>query len=139
MIHQTLRLVKGAFRPQAALNNVAKISSFHRIQCSPGIRGAAEYIHSYLAAEGLAVEMMRYPAKKGVSFWGQDSFPEWSAKSAELLLLEDGREERLCSFAESRFSLIQRSMPTPAEGTKTTIVLIEDGADPAHYKGLAAL
>ena len=136
MIHETLNLIKREFRPEAAFNNVAKISSFHRIQCSPGIRGAVEYIHSYLGDEGLQVEMMAYPAKKGVSWWAQDSFPEWVAKSAELLLLEDGKEERLCSFAESKFSLIQRSMPTPAEGIRTTMVLVEDGANPAQYEGL---
>lgn len=136
MIHETFGLVRQDFRPQAAFNNVAKVSSFHRIQCSPGIRGAAHYIHSYLGAEGLQVEVMSYPAKKGVSWWAQESFPEWVAADAELLLLEDGKRERLCSFAESKFSLIQRSAPTPPEGIETKMVLVEDGADPSAYEGV---
>ena len=136
LIHETLRLVKHEFRPQAAFNNVAKVSSFHRIQCSPGIRGAAQYIHSYLGAEGLQVEVMSFAAKKGVSWWAQESFPEWVASDAELLLLEDGKQERLCSFAESKFSLIQRSAPTLPEGIETKMVLVEDGADPSSYEGL---
>lgn len=136
MIHHVLSLVKQEFRPGAAFNHVARVASFHRIQCSPGIRDAARYICSALGAEGVQVEMMEYPARKGVSWWAQDSFPEWSCKDAELFLLEDGKEERLCSFAESKFSLIQRSVPTPADGIRTTMVLVENGADPAAYEGL---
>ena len=136
MIHATLSLVKQEFRPQAAFNNVAKVASFHRIQCSPGIREAVHYIHSYLGAEELQVEVMSYPAKKGVTWWAQDSFPEWVAANAELLLLEDGKQERLCSFAESKFSLIQRSAPTPPGGIETKMVLVEDGANPASYEGI---
>jgi len=137
VIHQTLSLVKQEFRPGAAFNHVARVASFHRIQCSPGIRDAASYISSALGAEGLQVEMMQYPARKGVSWWAQDSFPEWVCRDAELVLvLEGGKEERLCSFAESKHSIIQRSVPTPPEGIRTTMVLVENGADPAAYEGL---
>ncbi|MGE5580660.1 MAG: DUF4910 domain-containing protein [Bacillota bacterium] len=136
MIHQTLNLIKQEFRPGAAFNNVARVASYHRIQCSPGIRDAARYISSALGAEGLQVEMLEYPARKGVSWWAQDSFPEWIGKDAELVVLEDGKEERLCSFAESKFSLIQRSAATPPEGIRTTMVLVENGSDPAAYEGL---
>ena len=136
VIHSTLALVTDAFRPQVAFNNVASVAAHHRIQCSPGIRDATALIHDYLSGEGLHSELLRYPAKTGVMWWSQASFPEWSCRRAELTIIENGRSERLCSFAESKFSLIQRSAATPPGGLSTKIVLIERAADPAAYAGL---
>ncbi len=136
MIRETLRLVQEEFRPHAALNDVARIASFHRIQCSPGIRDAALCIKSQLEELGISVELMSFPAKKGVSWWSQQSFPEWEARDAELILLEDGQRTRLCSYAEFKTSLVQRSAPTPPEGLETKIVLVEDAANPKAYEGL---
>ncbi len=136
MILETLRLVKEEFRPHLAFNGVARLASFHRIQCSPGIRDAALYIRSYLEAEGIQNELLSYPAKKGVTWWSQESFPEWEAKSAEFALLEGGKRERLCSYAELKTSLIQRSAATSCDGIETKMVLVENGADPAAYEGI---
>lgn len=136
MVEERLSKIKEEFQPKAALDNVAKISAFHRIQCSPGYREAARYIHDSLCRQGIQVEVLSFPATEGVRWWSQQSFKEWACDDAELVLLEDGKKERLCSFAETKTSIIQRSAPTPAEGIETSIVLVEDGANPASYEGL---
>jgi aminopeptidase YwaD len=136
VIRETLRLVKEEFQPKGAFNYVANLASFHRIQCSPGIRDAGRYIHDCLREQGIHVEIMSLPAKRGVRWWSQESFPEWVCRDAELMLLEDGKRERLCAFSEQKTSLIQRSAPTPQEGITTTMVLVENGEDPESYEGV---
>ena len=136
MFQKVVSLVKGEFQPQAAFNDVAGIASFHRVQCSPGIRDAAMYIGSFLDKHGIEKEIMSFPAKSGVKWWSQDSFHEWSCKDAELVLLEDGKRERLCSFQETKTSVLQRSAPTPQGGVTTSIVYIENATDPKAYEGM---
>jgi aminopeptidase YwaD len=136
LILETLRLVKEEFSPRLAFNGVARLASFHRIQCSPGIRDAALYISSFLEEQGIQNELISYPAKRGVTWWSQESFPEWEARSAELVLLEGDKPKRLCSYAELKTSLIQRSAATPRDGLETKMVLVENGADPAAYEGI---
>jgi aminopeptidase YwaD len=136
LIHETLRLVDEEFQPRGAFNCVARLASFHRVQCSPGIRDAARYIHRYLEERGIHSEILSVPAKHGVRWWSQESFPEWVCRDAELVLLEDGKRERLCAFSEKKSSLVQRSAPTPPEGITTTMVLVENGEDPKSYEGL---
>jgi aminopeptidase YwaD len=121
---------------QEAFNDVARIASFHRIQLSPGLNDAARFIHSHLAKEGIQCELLSFPAQKGVKWWSQESFQEWKANDAELVLLEDGKRETLCAFSEFKTSLIQRSAATPLDGIKTTMVLIENGEDPKSYEGI---
>ncbi len=136
MIRETLNLVKEEFSGQEAFNDVARIASFHRIQLSPGLKDAARFIHSHLAKAGIQCELLSFPARKGVKWWSQESFQEWKANDAELVLLEDGKRETLCAFSEFKTSLIQRSAATPPEGIETTMVLIENAEDPKSYEGM---
>lgn len=136
MIRRTLKLVQEEFRAQEAFNDVARIASFHRVQLSPGINDAARFIYSYLSNAGLQCELLEFPAKQGVRWWSQESFQQWKANDAQLVLLEDGKRETLCAFTEIKTSLIQRSAPTPPEGINTTMVYVENGEDPKSYEGL---
>lgn len=136
MFHKIVSLVKEEFQPQAAFDDVAKIASFHRIQNSPGIRKAGRFIGSFLEKNGIENEIMSYPATSGVKWWSQESFHEWSCKDAELVLLEDGKRERLCSFQGTKTSVLQRSAPTVSGGITTSIVYIENATDPKAYEGV---
>lgn len=136
MFQKVVSLVKEEFQPQAAFDDVARIASFHRIQCSPGIRDAAQYIGSFLDKCGIEREIMSFPAVSGVKWWSQESFHEWGIKDAELVLLEDGKRQRLCSFQGTKTSVIQRSAPTPQGGATTSIVYVENATDPKSYEGL---
>lgn len=136
MFKKTLDLIREEFRPYAAFDSVAEVASHHRIQCSPGFRDAAQFIQTSLAADNVAVEILQFPAKQGETWWSQESFSEWACKDAELVLMEDGKRERLCSFAEQKISLVQRSAATPPEGLHTSIVYIEKATEPSSYEGI---
>ncbi len=136
MFQNTVSVIKEEFGPQAALNDVAKIASYHRVQCSPGINEAAEYILSFLKEWGIHGEILPFPSHSGTRWWSQESFHQWECRDAELILLEDDKRERLCSFAAQKISLVQRSAPTPPEGLHTTMVYVEKATDPAAYEGL---
>lgn len=136
MFHKVVSLVKEEFQPQAAFDDVAKIASFHRIQNSPGIREAGRFIGSFLEKNGIEKEIMSFPATSGVKWWSQESFHEWGCKDAELILLEDGKRERLCSFQGNKISVLQRSAPTVPGGVTTSIVYVENATDPKAYEGL---
>ena len=120
------------FSGQAAHRYVGEILSFHRIQASPGYRRAAEYAYESLSRFGLRAEILSYPAREGVRFWGQPSFQEWEAEEGVLRLVEpEGR--MLADYHHSRLSLIQRSGPFQGQGE---LVLLEDGLAEAEYAGL---
>ena len=124
------------FQKDAAFEHVAKIAGFHRIQASPGYREAAHYVFSTMNRLGVDAEILSFPANQSARWWSQASFKEWACDDAELTLLEDGKRERLCSFQESKMSLIQRSAPAKPGGFETTIVRVENAAEPASYESL---
>ncbi len=134
MIRKALDLIREEFRPRASYNAVAEVASYHRIQCSPGFRDAARFIQESLFADGIQSRILQFPAKRGESWWSQDSFCEWEGKDAELVLLENGKRVRLCSFAEHPISLVQRSAPTPEGGISTTMVYIERPMEDSSYE-----
>lgn len=136
MLEKCLPAVRQEFQGNAAFEHVSKISGFHRIQASPGYRGAASYVLSALKGLGVDAEMLSFPAKEGVRWWSQLSFLEWDCDDAELVLLEDGRRERLCSFRDNKMSLTQRSAPTPPDGVEVPIVHLEKAAEPEAYEGV---
>ncbi|MEX0973963.1 MAG: DUF4910 domain-containing protein [Bacillota bacterium] len=135
MLSERLSVIGSEFSGDAAFAHVSKISGFHRIQASPGYRGAAQYVFGALRRFGIDAEVLTFPAKEGLTWWSQAGFMEWDCDDAELVLLEDGKRQRLCSFQEEKMSLIQRSAPTQGP-IETSIVYVEDGSEDASYRGL---
>lgn len=129
-----LKLLGENFSGPLALNFLERISSYHRIQASPGFREAANFCLQTLKEAGLEARLLSYPAQEGVYFWSLPSFQEWEAKEA-WCYLEEPREEacKLADFAENPISLIQRS--APFEG-KAEVILLENGENLEDYQGL---
>jgi aminopeptidase-like protein len=129
-----LKLLGENFSGPLALNFLERISSYHRIQASPGFREAANFCLQTLREAGLKAHLLSYPAQEGVYFWSLPSFQEWEAKEA-WCYLEEPREEacKLADFAENPISLIQRS--APFEG-KAEVILLENGENLEDYQGL---
>ncbi len=110
-IDALLQLCAQEFSGPRALDDVRVISGHHRIQVSPMIRAACQYV----AQQVPGAEIVSFPAHAGASYWSQRLFPEWSCEEAELELVGG---ERLCRFSEDACSVIQRSSalpPTEAE------------------------
>jgi aminopeptidase YwaD len=129
--------IEGEVSGEAALNLVYDLSRYHRIQGSPGLRDAVSYAVETLRGYGLEAEVRRYPADGKTYFWSNLMFKEWSCRDAELRLIEPREEARvLARWSDSRFSLIQRSHPTPADGLEAELVVLEDGEEESEYEGL---
>lgn len=134
MFDSTLLTIRQAYSGEVAKRHVACLSQYHRIQASPGYREAAQYVQRQLTAAGICNELLSFPANHATRFWTMESFQEWACAKATLDVIEDGqRAERLCDFQAVPISVIQRS--APVDGTFEVVVL-EDGTEEAHYRGL---
>ena len=133
MFHRYYRPIAAEISGPAAFQHVREISSYHRIQASPGFRQAAAYVHAAFSAIGLEVETLTYPAAEDAQYWSQKMFQEWECSEAELWLLSP-EKKRLASFQENKISLIQRSAPTPPEGIEAEVILLEDAENPKAYE-----
>jgi len=118
-----------------AKQHVERISSYHRIQASPGFRDAANWCKATLESYGLDARVLEYPADGRTTYWTQLMFKEWSATEAELKIVEPkGSARTLARFSENKMSLIQRSSPTPPEGIEADLVLLENGEERSEYR-----
>jgi len=122
---------------ETALNFVSEISRHHRIQASPGMRAAVRYAVNTMKGWGLDAEVREYPADGKSYFWSSLMFEEWSCRDAELRLTEPAEEARpLARWSESKFSLIQRSHPTPGGCCEVEVVVLDKGEEDADYRRL---
>ncbi|MBN1179085.1 MAG: DUF4910 domain-containing protein [Anaerolineae bacterium] len=118
----------------AAKLTVAEIARYHRIQASPGFRHAAAWVHQHLAAAGLSVRTLTFPANTETSFWSASSFQEWEASAATLHLIEPAdKAQKLADYRDVPLNLIVRSLPFDGEAE---VVVLERGEDAAEYEGL---
>lgn len=122
------------FSGPLTLKLLEKISSFHRIQASPGFREAARFCYEKLTEAGVKARILTFPAREGTYFWSCPSFQEWTVKEA-WCYLEEPQEEacKLADFAENPISLIQRSAPFDG---RAEVVLLEKWENPQDYQGL---
>ena len=116
----------------SAKDYATAISMFHRIQASPGISNAIEYVKSTIGTISDAkVKVFEYPAdgKQTIGTW-QNPFG-WSAKHGKLELLEP--EERvLADYSAEPISLVAHSTMTDIE---TEVVYVGKGLSPSDYQG----
>jgi len=137
MSYRFTDLIRRGYRAEVAHRHVVAISQHHRIQASPGFRGAAAYVAEQLEAAGLAVTIRRYPADGASHFWSLPSFLEWSCARATLHRLgEDGAPaETLCDYEAIPTSVIQRSIPVSGE-FEVIAPGGKGGVAPADYDGI---
>src|SRR5438093_5697171 len=133
MFHALLEAVRREASGERALESVRDLTRFHRVQASPGYDEAARWIVAKLESLGLEVEVERVPGDGRTRFLGQLMPEGWECERASATLIDDGRRERLCDYAEQRLSLILRS--APARG-RYRLVALEDGGNEGDYEGL---
>jgi aminopeptidase YwaD len=137
VIPKLTETVRRSYRAAVAQRNVAALSQYHRIQASPGFRGAAGYVAEQLRAAGVPqVQILSYPADGSARFWSTPSFLEWECRAATLDLLDEAGQpfETLCDFAAIPISVIQRSVAV--EGEFEAVLLPGSGLDASDYAGL---
>jgi aminopeptidase YwaD len=137
MFQPILDLLSQRFSGERAKRHVEEIIRFHRIQASPGLRGAALYAYDYLRGLGLTAEILRFPGDGATRYWSALMPQEWACSEAHLsLTAADGKASVLADFDEQKISLIQRSSPTPPEGIEAAVVVLADGTEDRHYEGI---
>ncbi|MCL2549052.1 MAG: DUF4910 domain-containing protein, partial [Symbiobacteriaceae bacterium] len=129
------KLMQKELSGDRAFQHVAKVSSFHRIQSSPGYRAAAEYCLAELQKAGVSSRIISYPSDYGVQYWTQKMWEEWSCEAATLELLEPSWC-LLADYSVDKISIIQRSYPTPPEGVEAPLILLDNGDDEEGYPGV---
>lgn len=132
MLKSIIELIRKEFSGERALDLVAAITRYHRIQASPGFREAAEFVLSELKKSGIKGELLSFPADYQTKYWSLQMFPEWEAEGGRLFLTEP-EERKLADYDESKLALIQRSGEADLE---TELFLLEDGEEPQEYEGL---
>jgi aminopeptidase-like protein len=138
VIEHLLKTVSPYLSGVNALDMIAHIHDCDRWSSFHMHHKAAEYCLSKLLEYGLEAELLTVPAD-GESVYGDWIVPiAWDARSATLTLLpSEGRGEVvLCDYKEDPCSLIVYSKPTPPEGVKADVVLVEGGRRAEDYEGV---
>ncbi len=136
MFKPVLKALEKEISGAIALSHVAQVAKHHRIQASPGIRGACEYAISEFHKMGIDAKLHSYPANGKDFDWTSLRFKEWSCDDAWLKLIEP-EAKYLARFAEKKIHVIQRSISTPEGGlTAELIVPRNKGEEPEDYEGI---
>ncbi|MFX1580591.1 MAG: DUF4910 domain-containing protein [Promethearchaeota archaeon] len=115
----------------SAKDYATAISMFHRIQASPGISNAIDYLKTTIASISDAkVKVFEYPAdgKRTIGTW-QNPYG-WEAKYGKLELLEP-EKRTLADFGAEPISLIAHSTSADLE---TEVVYVGKGLSPSDYE-----
>ena len=129
------KAVKGELSGSKAKSYVAGLTEFHRIQGSPMMRDAAEYVRTRLKRMGADdVRLEEFTADGRRKYWTYTSTLGWHVRSAELRLVEPS-ERVLARFVETPQSLHTFSRGTPVEGVVAELVDVGKGASAKDYVG----
>ena len=130
-----IRLISDQIGGDRILNDVRKITTFHRIQASAGYREAAQAVTEQLQKEGLDCRLLSYPFDEERWYLAIKSFLEWDCQGAFLDLVEP-EKKRLADFQANNISIIQKSFPCDYSKDSLDIVLLDKGSEEEHYKDL---
>lgn len=133
MIKNNLDTIYEHLSGERALDIIKKITTFHRIQASPGYREAAEYCAARLNSEGIDAVINSYPARADVKYLEHRMFQEWSIEDA-WLELKYPVKKRIADFKSNSLSVIQRSIPADYRNAEIDVVMLDEGAKPSDYK-----
>ena len=134
MLTNMVEHIVKAYLGQRAKDDVGAISRYHRIQASPGYRGAASYVFGELQNAGLEATLESFPANYETRFWTSRSFQEWDCARATLQLIEPAEEAQLLAdFDELKLAIIQRSASFEGEAE---VVILEGDLQEADYEAL---
>ena len=115
-----------------ALESVRAITRYHRVQASPGLDRAAEWLAGELERSGLEVGIERVPGDGRTRFLGQLMPQGWECGHGRATLHGNGPVRVIADVSAQPLSIILRS--TPARG-RFPILTIEDGSEAVHYEG----
>jgi aminopeptidase YwaD len=119
---------------ETAKKHVEMISSFHRVQASPGYDSASAYVLAQLRKYGFSAEdatVETYPSDGTTQYLTWQSPSGWDVTDAELSCVEPSAE-KLVSYAETPMSLMTYSNPGDVTAE---CVWVGRGTSEDDYKG----
>ena len=138
MFHHLLEPIAGEMSGRRAWLDVSRLWHFRNTVCTPSLREACRWCVDRFRASGIA-NAKRVPYKAdGKTTYGQTVLaPEWECRSAALGIVEPAEHaRRLTSFEENALAIMDHSAATPPEGVTAELVVLDDGTQPEHYKGV---
>jgi hypothetical protein len=129
------KLVNEELSGNIAKSFVEQVAGFHRIQASTMFHEAAEYVKNELSKMGLKdATIEQFPADGKSKYWTYTSPIGWTAKSAELHLIEP-EEKLIAKYQDTPTCLHTYSKATPPEGVTAELVDVGAGIKPKDYEG----
>ncbi len=135
MLQKNTKLITETVDPGRLFQTVHEVSSYHRIQGSPGFRKAAEHCRDKLLRQGIQAEVLSFPANEDTVFDTYPSFQEWSCKGAYCDIVYPFYR-RIADYDRDNISIIQKSIGCDYRENPLEVVLLDKGADPSNYEGL---
>jgi len=133
MLEAWLETVRREVSGERALDAVKALTRFHRVQASPGLDQATEWVAAELERAGLRVEIERVPADGRTRRLGEVMPQGWACERAWADLIDGDRRQRLCDEGAEPLSIVIRS--APARGT-FKLLSVGDGTEDEDYSGL---
>jgi len=133
MFTDLMNAVWNEYKGQAAKNIVERIAPFHRLQASPGYRGAAALCRDILKDLGFRPRIHSYPADGKTAYWSFIAGREWWATEGTLHLVEpEEKARKLADWDDFKMSLMSGSSNADVEAAP--LVVIPDEATEADLK-----
>jgi hypothetical protein len=117
---------------ERALEAVRAITKHHRVQASPGLDAASDWMAATCESAGLEVQVEHVAGDGRTRCLGHLMPQGWECTRAVARLRDGERRRTLCDYADAPLSLILRS--TPAQG-RFEIVNVDGADDEAAYDG----
>ena len=130
MFYDLMKAVRSEASGDLALESVRALVLFHRIQASPGLDQAAEWLATHLSAIGLRPEIERVPGDGRTRFLGHLMPQGWECTHATASLHGAGGQTALCDAALVPLSVVQRSAHTRG---RWPLVWVEGGSEERDY------
>ena len=129
-LRKAIEVLSHEFSPRQYASFLAMLSSFNRIQGTPELEAAADYIASRLSTLtdlSISVYSYNYGSKYGLA----EPLAGWWVNDAELWLVKP-RERVLHSFREASTLVVAHS---PGGEAIAPVIYVGKGEDPKDYKG----
>jgi hypothetical protein len=124
--------------PRSIMNNVSRISQYHRIQGSNGYLDAANYIKSVLEEKNIDSIIHEYPADGEWEKWGWVAPISWNIKSGECWLIKPVKK-RICRFEDQPMCVLTHSNPASFTASVIDVGMGDKVSDYKEAKGKIAL
>ncbi|MFX1515886.1 MAG: DUF4910 domain-containing protein, partial [Promethearchaeota archaeon] len=137
-IPQIVECLTNEISHNSIINNISRISQFHRVQGSKGYLKAAKFIESILTNNSLVTTLHEFPADGKWQHWGWIAPISWNIEEGECWITKPIRK-KLCSFHDTPMSVITHSKSCDFEAPLVDVGKGETVEEYEKAKGKVAL